>query len=397
MSKNLNPIKQLIDTVYPSVDALDERLKKGNFRIYYGIDPTGPVVHLGHAVPLRVLAYLQQMGAQVVLVFGDFTAMIGDPTGRDKTRSVLDRAIIEQNVSTYKDQIAKILDVDRAEIKYNSKWYGDADKAGSLEFLLDLGKDFTASQLWERDMFQERQQKGEGVTITEFLYPVLQAYDSVALEVDGEVGGTDQTFNMLRGRDLSKRKLGKDKIVITTKLLVGTDGRKMSKSFENHIALTDKPSEMFGKLMSVKDELIGEYFELAGMRSVDEELSAFIKENPREAKAQMAREVVELYWSSEQAINAEFEFNNRFRDGQLPDEILEAPTSLAGEQLLGAYLVDVGLAKNKSEASRLISQGGVKVDGVTIANPLAVITASDGMLLQVGKRKFVKVRIANNE
>lgn len=393
MNKNLDPIRHLIEKIYPSFRDLEERIKKGNFRIYYGIDPTGPIVHLGHAVPLRVLAYLQQLGCEIVLLFGDFTASIGDPSGRDKTRTVLDRAIIAENVSTYKDQIAKILDTEKAEIRYNSEWYDEGKNAGSLESILKLGLEFTAAQLWERDMFQERQKAGQGVTLTEFLYPVLQANDSVMLNADAEIGGSDQIFNMLRGRDLSKRKLEKDKIVIATKLLVGTDGRKMSKSYNNHIALTDSPQEMFGKLMSVKDELISEYFELAAIHPVDEELAKFIKLNPRDAKAQMAREVVELYWSTEQAVNAEFEFNNRFREGKLPDDIIEVPTSLKGEQLLSSYLVDVGLTQNKSEATRLISQGGVRVDGAQITNPLAVISVSDGMLLQVGKRKIVKIKL----
>lgn len=393
MNKNLDPIKHLVEKIYPSFSDLEQRIKKGNFRIYYGIDPTGPIVHLGHAVPLRVLAYLQQMGCEIVLLFGDFTASIGDPSGRDKTRTVLDRAIIAENVSTYKDQIEKILDTEKAEIRYNSEWYDEGNSTGSLESLLKLGLEFTAAQLWERDMFQERQKSGQGVTLTEFLYPVLQANDSVMLSADAEIGGSDQIFNMLRGRDLSKRKIEKDKIIIATKLLVGTDGRKMSKSYNNHIALTDSPQEMFGKLMSVKDELIAEYFELAAIHLVDEKLAEFIKINPREAKAQMAREVVELYWSSEQAVNAEFEFNNRFREGKLPDDIIEVPTSLNGEQLLSSYLVDVGLAQNKSEATRLINQGGVRVDGVQIVNPLAVISVSNGMLLQVGKRKIVKIKL----
>lgn len=391
--KNLDQLKHLIDTVYPSWDYFAKKINGKKLRVYYGIDPTGPIVHLGHAIPLRILALLQGMGHQIIILFGDFTARIGDPTGKDKSRTPLERILIEQNVKTYELQIDKILNTKQAEIRFNSEWYDEEKPAGSLESLLELGKEFTVAQLWERDMFQERQKAGQSVTITEFLYPMFQAYDSLMLDADIEIGGTDQTFNMLRGRDLVARKNGKDKMVVTTKMLVGTDGRKMSKSFSNYIGLTEDADEMFGKLMSVKDELLPVYFELAGLRILDEDLKAFIASNPREAKAQMAREVIALYWSTEDALNAERKFNDQFKDGKLPEEIIEIPTSLKGENLISSYLCDVGLASNKSEARRLIEQGGVRVDGVVITNPLAAISAKDNMILQVGKRKFVKIKV----
>lgn len=391
--KNLDQLKHLIDTVYPSWDLFAKKISGKKLRIYYGIDPTGPIVHLGHAIPLRILALLQQMGHHIILLFGDFTARIGDPTGRDKSRTAIDRILIEENVKTYESQIDKILDTKKAEIRFNSEWYDQGKSAGSLESLLELGKEFTAAQLWERDMFQERQKTGQGVTITEFLYPMFQAYDSLMLEADVEVGGTDQTFNMLKGRDLVARKLSKEKLVVTTKMLVGTDGRKMSKSFNNYIGLTNSADEMFGKLMSVKDELVSTYFELAALRSIDEDLKNFIASNPRDAKAQMAREVIALYWSTEEALNAERKFNEQFKEGKMPEDIIEVPTSLKGEQLVSTYLCDLGLAKNKSEAARLISQGGVKVDGVAITDPLAVISPTNGIIFKVGKRKFVKIKV----
>ncbi|MBI2589996.1 tyrosine--tRNA ligase [Candidatus Berkelbacteria bacterium] len=382
------------DKIYPSKDRLVRTLKARSLRIYFGADPTAPFLHLGHTVPLKILRELQEQGHRVVVLFGDFTTLIGDPSGRDQSRPTLDEQAIATNLLTYREQVLKILDPKKTEFRSNSEWYLNPRSSGALREFLRLGLNFTAAQLWERDLFQERQKKGQPVSLTEFIYPVLQAYDFIALEADAQVGGTDQTFNMLAGRDLAK-KLGKgEKFVITTQLLRGTDGHKMGKSFNNFIALTDAPNEMYGKLMSVRDELLPEYFMLAvGIDPNASKVRTLIDANPREAKAKMAYEVVAFYHGADRALMAQKAFDQQFQAKELPGEIENRTPSVTGNEKLAFYLVDLDLATSKTEAGRLIEQGGVKVDGAVIADLHALITPHDGMLIQVGKRHFVRIKL----
>lgn len=383
------------DTVYPSRSAFANAAKSRPLTVYLGVDPTGPTIHLGHAVVLRVLRELQEQGHRIILLIGDFTALVGDPTGRSVERPLLDDATLAQNMARYEEQVFKLLDPKRTEFRRNSEWHLDQRKTGSLREFLRLTQHVTAAQLWERDMFQERQKQGAPVTITEFLYPILQAYDFIALDADVQVGGTDQTFNMLAGRELAKKLEKGEKLVITTKLLRGTDGRKMSKSYNNYVGVLDEPGEMYGKLMSVRDELLPEYFALAvGVDPETPELRELIQTKPRDAKAKMAYEVVAFYHGAPAATQAETQFNAQFRQGEVPTDMREVTPSVSGEEKLAFYLVDLGLADSKSNATRLIQQGGVRVDGAEITDPHAVITPHNGMVINVGKRRYVKVKLS---
>lgn len=351
------------------------------------------MIHIGHAVPLRILRSLQEEGHHVTLLIGSFTTLVGDPSGRDVTRPVLTEQDIAANMRTYTEQVSRILDLKRTTVLENSAWYTDPRKLGTLRRFLELGQSFTAAQLWERDMFQERQRKGQPVTLTEFIYPVLQAYDFATMDAEVQVGGTDQTFNMLAGRELAKKLGTGEKFVVTTRLLCGTDGRKMSKSFGNTIGVTEAPAEMYGKLMSVRDELIAEYYELAaGVDASAPELRSRVESDPRGAKAAMAHEVVTFYHGAVAAEQAARAFDARFRDGELPTDIEERTPSVLHEEKLAFFLVDLGLATSKSEATRLIQQGGVVVDGVRIEDPYAVLTPYGGMVIQVGKRRVIKIK-----
>lgn len=380
-----------IEKVYPSKAAFVQAAEQP-LRVYLGVDPTSPVIHLGNAVPLRILRFLQEEGHTIILLIGSFTTQIGDPTGRDQTRPELSAVEIAQNVSGYRDQVFKILDPKRTVFHDNLEWYTPAGSAGSLQSFLELGRRFTAAQLLERDMFQERMKKGQPVTVTEFIYPMIQAYDSVMLDVDVELGGTDQTFNMLAGRTLMKQLKNKDKFVITTKLLVGTDGRKMSKSYGNTINMTDAPTDMFGKLMSIPDTLLPDYCALAaGIDPEEPEMKSLIEQQPMAAKAKMAYEVVVFYHGAEAAELASRAFDRQFREGAQPETMIERWPSVDTQERLTFFLVDLDLAGSKAEAARLIQQGAVRVDGTIINDQFAVLTPGAGMVVQVGKRQFVRL------
>ncbi len=384
------------DTVYPSRAAFASAAKGKKLHIYFGIDPTGAQLHLGHAIPLRVLRELQEQGHQVTLLVGDFTALVGDPSGRDASRPMLTDEELASNIATYQEQVFKVLDPKRTHFRRNSEWLDDSADIGMLKsFLRKVGVHFTAAQLWERDMFQARQRKGAPVTITEFLYPVLQGYDFVALKADVQVGGTDQTFNMLSGRDLAKKMGESEKFVITTKLLRGTDGRKMGKSLGNYISILDAPTDMYGKMMSVRDELLDEYFALAvGVDPDEPELRELIATKPRDAKAKLAYEVVAFYHGAQAATQAELAFTKQFRQGQTPTDMVEVTPSVQTEEKLAFYLVDLGLATSMSDATRLITGGGVRVDGLAITDPHARLKLHDGMEINVGKRRYVRVKLS---
>ena len=375
-------------------DSLAKKLKSGKkLRIKLGVDPTAPNLHLGHTVVLRKLKQFQDLGHQAIFLVGDFTGQIGDPSDQLSKRKALTKKEIEKNMETYKNQVGKILDLKKVEIHYNTEWHINMDFAE----LFQLTSKFTVNQMLERDMFQERIEKKKPLWIHELLYPILQGYDSVALRADVEIGGTDQTFNMLAARTVQPYYQQPPQDIITCTLIEGTDGKeKMSMSVGNTINILDKPEDMYGKIMSLPDHIIIKYFEL--LTDVPEkEISEFEKamkkgENPRDFKARLAKEIVTLYHGKLAATKAEDEFNKVFKEKKAPSKI---PIFKAKK---GSYrIVDIlqasKLVSSKSEARRLIEQGGVSIDNKVIKDWQAKIELKDGVIVKVGKRKFAKVKI----
>ncbi|MBI5465962.1 MAG: tyrosine--tRNA ligase [Candidatus Kerfeldbacteria bacterium] len=369
------------------------KLESGKkLRIYLGIDPTGAKLHLGHAVPLRKLRAFQAAGHHVILVIGSFTAMIGDPSGREAIREPLTEQEVKANFATYQKQAQLVLDLDKVEIRYNHDWLG------KLKFkeVVELAQHFTLQQLMERDMFVERQRLGQAIGVHELMYPLMVGRDSVELDVDCEIGGNDQLFNMLCGRDLQKDFGKRDKFVVTTKLLEGTDGRKMSKTYDNCIYLTDKANDMYGKVMSIKDELVMRYFECC-TDATKEEMAMWEQalrggKDTKVLKQRLAREIVTLYHSAKAATAAEHEFNQVHRDKALPSDMPTVPIPAGKKSLpITEFLVYMKLAMSKSEARRLVEQGGVKIDGKVISDWRAEISLKPGLITQVGSRKFAKL------
>ena len=380
-----------VTEILPDRKGLEALMRKKKIRLYLGVDPTSPHLHLGHAILLRKLRQFQDMGHEVLLVFGTFTAQIGDPSGKDTQREVLSLQEIKRNMATYKKQAAKILDLKKTEIKLNGEWLSKL----TFTDILKLTSQFTVSQLLERDMLQRRLQSGSEIWISELLYPLMQGYDSVAMDVDLEIGGTDQTFNMLVGRRLQKLYNKKEKFVLTTPLLVGLDGRKMSKSYNNTVNLLDSPKEMFGKLMSIKDEYIIDYFtmctEIPTSKVADfEKKLQNRKLSPRDVKAQLAKEIVVLYHGEQGAEKAEQEFERVFREGKYPSQIPKVVVIKKRLPLLD-LLVKTHLVSSKSEARRLIKQKGVRIDDLVQDEEVKSVEVKKGMIIQVGKRKFVKI------
>jgi tyrosyl-tRNA synthetase len=375
-------------------DSLKEKLAAGKpLRIKLGVDPTAPDIHLGHAVALKKLREFQDLGHQAILLIGDYTALIGDPTGKSKTRPPLTPKQVEANAATYLEQAGKVLDMETLEVRRNSEWFGE------MPFLevLNLAGKFTVAQMIEREDFRNRMDAGTEIGMHELMYPMMQAYDSIALEADVELGGTDQMFNILAGRDLQK-KLGQPQqdAMFLGPILVGLDGtQKMSKSLGNYIGVTEAPEEMYGKTMSVTDEAMWVWFEMVTDLPVAEiaEIKAACESgemNPRDAKARLAREIVTLYHSTAAAAAAEEHFDKVVRHKELPAEIPEYELPGAEQPLIN-LLVDARLAASKSEARRLIEQGGVKVDGEAVTDLEFVVKADSESLIQKGKRQFVKV------
>lgn len=369
---------------------LEDKLKTGKpLRVYVGFDPTSTRLHLGNAIPLRKLRDFQNAGHEVIFLVGSFTALIGDTSDKDAMRKPLTQSEIEQNFHTYKQQASKILDFERAQILYNGDWLSNL----SFQNIVELAQNFTVQQMIERDMYQKRLTEGKPIGLHEFIYPLMQGYDSVHMEVDLEIGGNDQLFNMLAGRTLLKAYKNKEKAVLTTPLIEGTDGRKMSKSYNNVINITDEPNDMFGKLMSVKDELIIRYFSLCSdlptkeIDEIDESLKA--GENPRDAKVKLAREIVKLYHDSAAADQAEKDFFAVFQKGGLPQDMPEF--KISGERNIVDLLELCKLIETKSDGRRAIKQGGVKIDGKKVESHEEVIHLKGGMVVQVGKRRFAKI------
>lgn len=384
-------LTRAVQNVYPTPEKLAERMLSGpRLTVYAGIDPTGPTLHLGHVIWLRKLAELQEMGHRVIMLVGDFTAMIGDPTDKKATRKQLTREEVLQNCTLYKEQASRFLRFDGenpVELKFNSDWLAKMSFADVVE----LSSHFTVQQMAERDMFQERMQEGKPVHLHEFLYPLMQGYDSVALNVDLEVGGNDQTFNMLAGRTLLREMKQKEKFVLTTKLLVDPTGKKMGKSEGNMVSALDAPNDMYGKVMSWTDEMILPAFELLTDAS-DEDIARMKQaladgENPMSYKRRLAKEVVCLFTDASAADEADAHFTHVHQKGEKPEEIPEF--SVAGPMKLVDALQASGLVASKSEARRQIEQGGVKVDDMVVEDVNAEV--GPGMIIQKGKRHFIKL------
>ncbi|MDP2934673.1 MAG: tyrosine--tRNA ligase [bacterium] len=391
-------LKKGVEKIYPNPEALEKLLKSGKrIRLYCGYDPTNTSLHIGHAITLRKLAQFQKLGHEVIFLIGDFTGMIGDPSDKTAARKKLNRKEILENLKNYKKQVSKILDFsgkNPAKVLYNSKWNNKL-KFGDL---IELASNFTVQQMIIRDMFQERIKNNKPIYLHEFLYPLAQAYDCVAMDVDLEIGGNDQTFNMLCGRDLIKALKNKEKLVLTLKLLTDPTGKKMGKTEGNMINLDEKPDQMYGKIMSWPDELIIPGLELCTNLSLDElaEISEKIKAgkvNPRDEKAKLAKEVVSIHYDKKTAEEAEKEFNRVFKEGIQPTDIPEVKLNKRISST-SIVLVETGLAPSRSAADRLIKQGAidVEIDGVVINKyNKKEITPKKGMIIRAGKRKFVKL------
>jgi tyrosyl-tRNA synthetase len=373
-------------------EELKKKLLSGKkIRLYLGIDPTGGDLHLGHVVVLWKLRDFQDLGHEVILLIGDFTARIGDPSGKDVARKPLSEKEVKENFKNYKKQASKILDFTKVKIKYNSTWLSKLKFAD----ILKLATNFTVQQMIQRDMFQRRLNDNLPISLQEFMYPLMQGYDSVAMDVDLEVGGNDQTFNMLVGRTLQKIYNGKDKDVLTCKLLLGTDGRKMSKTFGNFVAIADEPDNMYGKIMSIKDELIDHYFELA-TRLSQEEISQIknSSDNPRDIKAKLAKEIVKMYHGEKNAEIAEEEFNKVFRNKELPSDMPVFETGKNNYAVLD-LLCDSKLVASKNEAKRLVEQNAVEVINGEVKTKIidwkTIVDLENGMIIKVGGRRFAKI------
>lgn len=390
-----NMIKTLLEkgTVETIVEEdLNKKLKSGkSLRIKFGIDPTGSDLHIGHAVVLRKLKQFQEAGHTVILLIGDYTGKIGDPTGRIETRKKLTDEEIKENMKNYTDQAGKILDMSKIEVRYNSEWLSNLH----MSELFELTALKTVAQMLHRSDFKERMKKDIDISLSEFLYPIMQGYDSVILKADVELGGTEQKFNMLVGRDLQKHYDQPPQDVMTLPILEGLDGvQKMSKSYDNYIGLTEEPDQMYGKVMSIPDNLILKYFELATDVSL-EQINEFKKaldegENPMNLKKQLGREIVTLYHSEDAAKKAEEGFTKVFSEHKLPDEI--ETREISGKSMNIVELISsTDMAPSKSEARRLIQQGAVKINEEKVEEVDKDIDLSEEVLLQVGKRKILKI------
>lgn len=370
------------------------KLKKGKpLRIKAGFDPTAPDLHFGHTVLINKMRQFQEAGHHVLFLIGDFTGMIGDPTGKSATRPALTAEQVQENAQSYQAQIFKILDPDKTEIVFNSTWMNQLGSAG----LIQLAAKHTVARMLERDDFNKRYKSGQSIAIHEFLYPLVQGYDSVALKADVELGGTDQKFNLLVGRELQRQYGQEQQTVITMPLLEGLDGvNKMSKSLGNYIGITDAPNDMFGKIMSISDELMWRYFELLSFRPLTElarlKQSVVDGANPRDLKFLLAEELISRFHSPIAAASAQADFIARFQKGVMPDEIPEITLTTATEALpIASLLKDAGLVGSTSEALRMIQQGGVKIDGNKVEDRNLMIQKGMVGIFQVGKRKYAKV------
>ncbi len=387
----LAEIKRGVEELIPE-EELIAKLKEGRpLRIKLGADPTAPDIHLGHTVILNKLRTFQDLGHDVTFLIGDFTGMVGDPTGKNTTRPPLTREDVLRNAETYKQQVFKILDPAKTKIQFNSEWLSQLGAEG----LIRLAANQTVARMLERDDFKKRYAGGQPIAIHEFMYPLLQGYDSVAMETDVELGGTDQKFNLLMGRELQKSNGQKPQVVLMMPLLVGLDGeKKMSKSAHNYIGVSESPTEMFGKIMSISDDLMWSYYELLSFRPL-EELEQFKADvangtNPRDIKILLAKEIIARFHTEADADAAEQEFINRFQKGAMPEEMPEFEFEVG--IAIANLLKDAGLVNSTSDAMRMIKQGAAKQDGEKIEDAKLVPQAGTAVY-QVGKRKFARVTV----
>ncbi|EEY46149.1 tyrosine--tRNA ligase [Vibrio mimicus] len=387
----LAEIKRGVEELIPEEELIAKLKENRPLRIKLGADPTAPDIHLGHTVILNKLRTFQDLGHDVTFLIGDFTGMVGDPTGKNTTRPPLTREDVLRNAETYKQQVFKILDPAKTKIQFNSEWLSQLGAEGMIR----LASNQTVARMLERDDFKKRYNNGQPIAIHEFMYPLLQGYDSVAMETDVELGGTDQKFNLLMGRELQKANGQKPQVVLMMPLLVGLDGeKKMSKSAHNYIGVSEAPSEMFGKIMSISDDLMWSYYELLSFRPL-EEIAQFKADvangtNPRDIKILLAKEIIARFHTEADADAAEQEFINRFQKGAMPEEMpeFEFDSGIAISNLLK----DAGLVASTSDALRMIKQGAVKLDGEKLEDA-KLIPACGTAVYQVGKRKFARVTI----
>ncbi|MGL5336650.1 MAG: tyrosine--tRNA ligase [Enterovibrio sp.] len=388
----LQEIKRGVDELIPEEELIAKLKLNRPLKIKLGADPTAPDIHLGHTVILNKLRQFQELGHEVIFLIGDYTATVGDPSGKNSTRPPLTREQVLQNAETYKEQIFKILDPQKTRIEFNSSWLSKLGTDGMIR----LAASSTVARMLERDDFKKRYANNQPIAIHEFIYPLLQGYDSVALEADVELGGTDQKFNLLMGRELQKQHGQPAQVVLTMPLLVGLDGeKKMSKSAHNYIGVSEAPQEMFGKIMSISDDLMWNYYELLSFRPLSEinELKAQMAagSNPRDIKIMLAKEIIARFHDQNAADAAEADFINRFQKGAMPDEMPEI--SLAHGIAIANLLKEAGLVDSTSEALRMIQQGGVKRDGEKVSDTKLVPEAGTAVF-QVGKRKFARITLS---
>ena len=392
----LAEIKRGTDEILPEEDLI-EKLKSGKtLTIKAGFDPTAPDLHLGHTVLINKLRTFQQLGHKVVFLIGDFTGLIGDPTGKNVTRKPLSKEQVLENAKTYQEQVFKILDPELTEIRFNSEWMDKLGAAGMIK----LAASQTVARMLERDDFKKRYSNGQPIAIHEFLYPLVQGWDSVALKADVELGGTDQRFNLLMGRELQKEQGLSQQSVVMVPLLEGLDGvQKMSKSLNNYVGITDTPNEMFGKIMSISDDLMWRYYDLLSFRPLEEiaELKQRVAqgENPRDIKILLAKEIIARFHDDAAAEAAHQDFIQRFQKNAIPDEMPEVQISLGDEGIaIGNLLKEAKLVGSTSDAIRMIKQGAVKIDGDKVEDTRLVISEPGERVYQVGKRKFARITLA---
>ena len=391
-----NEIKRGADEILIE-DELIERLKEGKpLKIKAGFDPTAPDLHLGHTVLINKLRAFQQLGHEVIFLIGDFTGLIGDPTGKNVTRKPLSREDVLANAETYKEQVFKILDPAKTTVRFNSEWMDKLGAAGMIK----LAASQTVARMLERDDFKKRYSNNQPIAIHEFLYPLVQGWDSVALESDVELGGTDQRFNLLMGRELQKSQGQRQQTVLMMPLLEGLDGvQKMSKSLNNYIGITDAPNDMFGKIMSISDELMWRYFDLLSFRPIEEiaQLKITVAEgaNPRDTKIELVKEIIARFHDDAAAEAAHQDFIQRFQKNAIPDDMPELTVALAGEGMgIASLLKEANLVASTSEAMRMIKQGAVKIDGEKVEDPKLQLNNVGEAVYQVGKRKFARITLA---
>ena len=395
MKENLNLIKRGVDELISEDELLAKLKSKKQLIVKAGFDPTAPDLHLGHTVLINKLRHFQQLGHQVIFLIGDFTGMIGDPSGKNKTRPALNETEIKENAKSYKKQVFKILDPKLTDVRFNSEW---SSKLGA-EGIIKLASQYNLARMLERDDFNKRYKSNQSIALHEFLYPLIQANDSIALEADVELGGTDQKFNLLVGRDLQRAVGQEPQVVLTVPILEGLDGKnKMSKSLDNYVGIDEDPKEMFGKIMSISDELMWRWFDLLSFKSTNEIAKLRAEQakgkNPRDIKIQLAKELIARFHDDKSAELAEDKFINQFQKKNIPVEIEELSITISEDSIpLANLLKESGMTSSTSEAMRMIQQGAVRIDEEKVSDPKLLISAGTSAIYQVGKRKFKKITL----